>query len=114
MKVGHWRDVQPQVFDSEDAKAIKRVLIGRRLGAPNYVMRLFTLPKGGYSPYHSHPWEHEVFVVKGKIKLKGEKEEHVLEEGSFAFVEPNEKHQFVNSGDEEAMFICVIPLSGGE
>ncbi len=114
MKVGHWKEVEPQVFEGEDVKAVKRVLIGRKFGAPNYVMRLFTLPVGGFTPFHSHPWEHEVFVLKGRVRLKGDGEEYILEEGNFALVMPNEKHGFENIGDGEAMFICVIPNSGGE
>ena len=110
MKVGKWKEVEPIIYDSEDAKAFKRVLIKTE----NYVMRLFTLPKGGFTPFHSHDWEHGVFVLKGKIKLKGESEEHILEKGYFAFVPPNEKHGFENVGEGEAKFICVIPSKGGE
>ncbi len=114
MKVGHWKDVEPVVYDNEKAKAVKRVLIGKKDGAENFVMRLFTLPVGGHSPYHTHDWEHEVFVIKGKIELKGEDESYILEEGCFAFVPPGEKHCFKNAGDSEALFICVIPIKGGE
>ena len=115
LKVGHWKDVEPEIYDSKDAKAEKRVLIGRKLGAENYVMRLFTLPVGGYTPHHTHDWEHEVFVIKGKIELRGEEgESYTLEEGNFAFVPPNALHGFRNVGDTEAQFICVIPTKGGE
>ena len=41
-------------------------------------------------------------------------EEEALKEGSFVFVEPNEKHQFKNNSNKTARFICVIPKSGGE
>ncbi len=110
MKVGYWEDVTPIVYDDESARALKRVLIKTE----NYVMRLFTLPVGGFTPYHSHDWEHGVFVLEGKIKLRGENEEHILKEGNFAFVPPNEMHGFENIGDSEARFICVIPSKGGE
>jgi quercetin dioxygenase-like cupin family protein len=110
VKVGHWKDVDPIVFNDENAKALKRVLIKTE----NYVMRLFTLPVEGFTPFHSHDWEHGVFVLKGKIKLKGKDKEHILEEGNFAFVSPNEFHGFENIGQEEAQFICVIPSKGGE
>ena len=114
LKVGHWKDVEPIIYDDENAKAEKRVLIGKKLGAENYIMRLFTLPVGGYTPYHTHDWEHEVFVLEGKLELKGEEETYVLEPGSFAFVPANEKHSFKNIEDTEVKFICVIPAKGGE
>ena len=34
----------------------KRVMIGPQQGAPNFVMRVFDLPPGASSPYHSHDW----------------------------------------------------------
>ena len=116
MKKGHFSQVSPQIFDEGSIKGVeKRVLIGLKEGAPNFVMRLFTMEPGGHTDYHSHPWEHEVFVVEGEITVVGpDGKEETLKEGSFVFVEPNEKHQFKNNSNKTARFICVIPKSGGE
>lgn len=89
--------------------AVKRVLIGPNQGAPTFIMRLFTLTEGGFSPYHTHPWEHEVFVLAGEGTVKGAAEEKHVRAGDFIFVPPNEEHQFLNSGNEEFEFLCVIP-----
>jgi len=94
------------------ANTKKRVLIGPDQGAPNFIMRLFTLEQGGFSPYHTHPWEHEAFVLSGRGTVKGKDGETQVEAGDFVFVPPNEEHQFLNSGEEPFEFLCIIPKSG--
>ncbi|MEN3042942.1 MAG: cupin domain-containing protein [Fervidobacterium sp.] len=112
MKIGNISEMQPQEIDG--GRILKRVLIGPRDGAPNFVMRLFTLQPGASTPYHTHPWEHEVFIIEGEIEVVQKDGRTKLSKGSFVFVEPNEEHQFHNCGDKEASFICVIPKAGGE
>lgn len=115
--IGKAMDVKPITYD-DGGKTVKgahkRVLIGNNLDAPNFVMRLFTLEKDGFSPKHSHDWEHEVFVLKGKLEVFNGEEYIIAEEGDFVFVPPNVEHQFKNISDGESQFICVIPKSGGE
>ena len=91
---------------------VKRILIGPNQGAKNYVMRLFTLGKGGATPYHTHPWEHEAFIVKGDCLIRSGKDEITVTAGDFAYIPPNEAHQFLNAGVDELEFICVVPISG--
>ena len=90
----------------------KRVLIGPAQEAQNYVMRLFTLGKDGVTPYHAHPWEHEVFVLAGKGAVRAEDGDHLIEKGDFAYVPPNEAHQFLNVGEDALEFICIVPING--
>ena len=114
--VGRAEEVEPVVYNGEEVRGVKkRVLIGpSKQGAENFIMRLFTLEEGGYTPKHTHPWEHEVFVVEGEVELETEDGVYKLSEHSYAFVKPNEIHQFRNAGSGPASFICVIPVSGGE
>jgi len=104
-------------LDLSDGKAVvnasKRVLIGPEQGAPTFIMRLFTVGEGGFSPYHTHPWEHEAFVLAGEGIVKGTHGETPVRAGDFIFVPPNEEHQFLNSGKEPFEFLCVIPKSEG-
>ncbi len=108
--------VLPRIYD--DAPAVrgvkKRVLIGPRQGAPRFVMRHFTLAPGGYSPEHVHPWEHEVYVLSGKGRVRMSDGAAELGAEDFAFVPPMEKHQFLNASDEPFEFICVVPLAGDD
>lgn len=112
MKIGSTSEMQPQEIDG--GKILKRVLIGPRDGAPNFVMRLFTLQPGASTPYHTHPWEHEVFVVEGELEVVSKDGVTKVSNGAFVYVEPGEEHQFRNPSDAPASFICVIPKAGGE
>lgn len=84
-------------------------LLGKEIGVPNYEMRYFEMPPGNKTTPGSHPWEHEVFVVKGKGIVKGNNEEYTLRIGDAIYIAPNEHHQFINNGETTFGFICVIP-----
>lgn len=71
-------------------------------------MGIFEIKPGSSTPFHSHKWEHEVFVLSGRGKVKDERGETQVGEGDF--VAPNERHCFTNAGDDNFRFICVIPL----
>jgi len=92
----------------------KQVLIGQKQGATNFVMRLFTLAEGGSSPYHTHPWEHEVFILSGSGSVKSAHGTAAVEPKDFVYVPPNDEHQFLNTGSEPFEFICLVPASGEE
>ena len=46
-----------------------RWLIGEDSGAPNFFLRLFEVEPGGHTPFHSHPFEHEVYVLSGEGRI---------------------------------------------
>ena len=85
-------------------------LITSEMGAPNFEMRYIEIPPGGKTSDGSHPHEHEVFVVKGNGVIKGEDREEKLIPGRAIFVQGNERHQWINRSNNEALgLICVIP-----
>ena len=88
-----------------------RWLVSDRDGAPNFYMRLFEVSPGGYTPYHAHKGEHEIFILEGEGQLNTEDGTRPLTAGSFAFVPEGEKHQFMNTGERPMKFICVVPKS---
>ena len=112
MKVNHYERVDSQPVDMEGASGCSvRWLVSESDGAPNFAMRQFEVAPGGFTPRHSHPYEHEVFVLAGRgIVIEGEKE-HALNEGDVVFVKPNEIHQFRNVGKEPMKFLCLVPNS---
>ena len=82
-------------------------------GAPSFALRLFELEPGAATPHHSHPYEHEVYVLSGHALLREKAEERNLNPGDTVLVLPNDLHQFVNSGQEPLKFLCAIPLPAG-
>ena len=107
MKVSNYLDTKPiQVL----AGVVKREVITADDGAPHFCMRVFELEPGSSIPLHSHPWEHEIFVLSGQgVALSEDGETQVVKE-NVIFVPPNERHGFINNGNEVLRFICVIPL----
>ncbi len=94
---------------SEAQNATIKILIGEKEGALNFIMRYFCINPKGSTPYHSHDWEHEIFILKGKGVIRGENALYTVEAGSFAYIPPNEKHSFENPFDEPLEFLCIIP-----
>jgi quercetin dioxygenase-like cupin family protein len=91
-----------------------RWLVGESDGAPNFAMRQFEVAPGGYTPKHSHPYEHEVFVLHGQgVVLEGNTE-HPLKSGDVVYVAPNDIHQFRNTGDATLRFLCLVPNSASK
>ena len=91
-----------------------RVVAGPAEKAPTFVMRVFEIEKGSATPLHTHPWEHEVFILEGKGILKSGDKEIPLAEGDAAIVLPNEQHSFINAGKNMLRLICVVPLVDGK
>ncbi len=86
-----------------------RWLISKDLGAPNFAMRLFEVAKGGFSPLHTHPWEHEVFVLEGEGVVFDGKKTTPFRPCDVVYVPPDEWHQFKNTGNKTLKFLCLIP-----
>jgi quercetin dioxygenase-like cupin family protein len=105
------REVEPQAMEMQGAhKVTMRVVLGPDQGAPTFVMRLFEVEQGGYTPMHAHDWEHEVFILDGEGELASPDGRLPLHPGVAAVVLPGETHQFVNVGDRVLRFLCIIPV----
>ncbi len=113
MIVKKYKEVEKSAVVKDGVKDVSiRWLIGKDTGAPNFYMRLFEVEPGGHSPYHSHPWEHEVYVLEGEGQLKTKDGSIPLAKDDFALVLPGEDHRFENSGTTPLKFLCVIPKEG--
>jgi quercetin dioxygenase-like cupin family protein len=77
-------------------------------------MRQFEVGPGGHTPKHHHPYEHEVYVLAGQGEIYEGDSPHAIEAGDVVFVEPDEVHQFRNTGDSPLKFICLVPNSAGQ
>ena len=90
----------------------KAVVMSEKEGWHDHTLRVFTLGPGGFTPRHSHDWEHFNYVMKGKGRLRIGDTVHDLAEKDFAVVPCNIEHQFENPYDEEFEFICIVPNRG--
>ncbi|HKK01418.1 MAG TPA: cupin domain-containing protein [Desulfuromonadales bacterium] len=94
------------------SNVMKQLLVGRDEGWADHAMRLFTVGKGGHTPKHSHPWPHINYIVSGCGELLVDSKKHEVKAGSVAYVPDDVKHQFTNPGDEDFIFICIVPNRG--
>lgn len=113
MIVAHEKDLKGLEMQGDLVKnVVKKVLISPKEGWEGYVMRVFDIDAGGYTPKHSHLWPHINYVIKGKGILHLDGIDHEVEAGSYAYVPGNKIHQFSNRGEEQLSFICIVPEEG--
>jgi quercetin dioxygenase-like cupin family protein len=111
MKITHHTAVESQTVDMPGASKTKvRWLIGPP-AAPNFAMRQFEIEPGGHTPRHHHDYEHEVYVLEGTGIVTEGDEAHPLKPGDVVFVQPNDVHQFRNTGSKTLKMLCLIPNS---
>ncbi len=87
-----------------------KLLIGRDDQAPNFAMRHFSVEKGGYTPRHQHPWEHEVLVLSGTGEAECGGEVQQIKGGDGLLIPSNDLHQFRNNSDSPLELLCVVPV----
>jgi len=108
MKHTHFTKVPAEDMSAGGAQGVRlRLLIGADDGAPNFAMRLISFAAGGRSPHHSHPYEHETFIVSGSGSVEIDGETISLEQGDAVYVPADAVHHF--EAREGMEMICVIP-----
>lgn len=85
-----------------------RWLITHRDGARNFSMRLITVPKGQSTPYHSHDYEHEIYVLEGRGEAVLDSETISVERDSFLFIPGGVKHTI--AAKDFMKMVCVVPI----
>jgi quercetin dioxygenase-like cupin family protein len=105
VKVLNYREVTP---DTEVPGVALRTVISAA-EAPRFAMRVFEVEVGGSTPFHTHDWEHEVFILSGRGKVRGADGERELSADDAVFVAPGEEHCFTNTGEDVLRFVCCIP-----
>lgn len=110
-KVVHYSDVPSQVFgDEAPGTSIRWLIDDDHDGAPVYALRIIEVEAGGHTPRHSHPFEHENFVVEGEGRVWINGEWHALKPGDVVFVPGNTEHTYENTGKTTFKFLCGIPV----
>ena len=111
MKHINYNEVPLEQVNIDGAKGANiRWLVGEKDGAQNFAMRMFEVDINGHTPYHTHSFEHEIFVLSGEGVLKTKDSEKPMKPWEVIFVDPNLDHQFINIGKEPLIFLCSVPL----
>ncbi len=110
MKLVSFDQVELEDVNVEGAKGAHiRWLISQKDNAPNFALRMFEIEVGGQTPFHKHPWEHEVFVLEGNGALVTDLGEKEFKRYDVIYVDPSTNHQFKNIGETTMKFLCIIP-----
>jgi quercetin dioxygenase-like cupin family protein len=108
MKHIHYLDEKAEEISEAGAKGIKmRTVIGEKDGAPNFYMRIVSFEPGGQSPNHSHPWEHENYIIKGRGILEVDGKTVNVQPGNVIYIPPNANHYY--QAIDAMELICLIP-----
>lgn len=75
MVIKSYRDVSPTSYQGVPEGVQIREMITADDGAPTFAMRVFDVQKGAATPYHTHTWEHEVYIISGtgRCERKGKR-----------------------------------------
>ncbi|QEN09751.1 cupin domain-containing protein [Oceanispirochaeta crateris] len=97
----------------EGAKnVIKQTAITGAEGWDGWSMRIFTLKKEGFTPFHAHDWPHINYIISGTGTLFIDGKEQSVKAGDTAYVNGGEEHQFKNAGNDDFSFVCIVPEEG--
>jgi len=90
-------------------------LISDNDGSQGIYMRKFTMQPGADMKLHSHPnTEHLQYYLKGEVKLHMGDDEYEVGEGDSIFIPAGVRHKYKNIGEEEAVFLCIVPGGNSE
>ena len=113
MKHVHYTQVEGQAGDAPGVEGVQvRWLISSEDGAPTFYMRRFELEPGGHTPRHTHPWEHEVYILEGEGTVLCEAAEERFRPGDVIYIPGGEEHRFVADAGGAVAFLCLIPKEG--
>lgn len=111
MDVKSVQSVSAHSMSMEGAEGVTmRVMFSDQTGAPNFAMRVFEVKPGGHTPFHHHPYEHEVLILEGEGQLQSEQGPKPFKAGDAVYIAPDEKHQFRNTSGANLKFLCMIPI----
>ena len=84
-------------------------------GCPRYALRLMEIGSEGYTSFHCHEEEHEMFFVEGNgIVVDENKNENTITAGDALYIPPREYHQIKNCEKNILKIICTVPIFPGK
>lgn len=112
MKIKNIETVPLETVTMEGVEQTKiQWLFGPDDEVPTFAMRRFVMEPGGSIPLHGHPWEHEIFILRGEAEVFTDSEKRTVGPGDALFVPPDEPHGYRNIGEVDLEFLCIVPNS---
>ena len=109
MIIKSYKNVVPTSYQGVPEGVQIREMITAQDGAPTFAMRVFDVQHGASTPYHTHAWEHEVYIISGTGRVRTEGKETPFKAGDSVYIAPNEQHCFVADSTTPIQMICCIP-----
>lgn len=109
MVIKSYKDVSPTRYEGLSNGVQIREMITTQDGAPTFAMRIFDVTPGTATPYHTHAWEHEVYIISGSGRVRAEGKETSFKAGDSIYIAPNEQHCFIADPSAAVQMICCIP-----
>jgi len=84
-------------------------ILGRIIfSSENVMFLLVEIEPRGVVPEHSHPHEQMGICLKGKAEFRSGEESVIVDEGTFYWIKPGEKHSVRSLVDEISVFLDVF------
>lgn len=113
MKKGNQKGVPPLPAPIPGAEGTYiQWLIAEPEGARHFYMRRAIIEEGTRVPNHSHPEDHEIFVLGGEGRVECDGRTETMRPGDFIFIPGGRTHRYENTGPGELTFICCINKVG--
>jgi len=104
------KEEKVEMYDSEGVHI--QWLLSKNEGSTVSTMRKYTIKSKGKIPFHNHPWEHIIYVLKGTCEVLSGDTTTSAKSGDAIFIPEYEKHAYVNNSDDDFVFLCIIPNEG--
>jgi len=109
MLIRSYKDVAPARYQAVPDGVEVREMITAQDGVPNFAMRVFDVQPGASTPFHTHPWEHEVYIISGTGYVRTDGNETPFKPGDSVYIAPNEQHGFRADAAGPVQMICCVP-----
>jgi quercetin dioxygenase-like cupin family protein len=109
MLIKNYRQVRAEPVLQEPGVTV-RWLVSELDETPHYALRLYEIEPGWATAAHTHYWEHQVLVLTGRGAVIASDQEALLGEGDMVYIPPQERHQFVNRGEQPFRFLMALPI----
>ena len=90
-----------------------QVLLGPGEGAPNFVMRRFTMEEGGGIPLHTNRVEHEQYVLRGRARIRIGEDRYEVGADDTLYIPAGVEHAY-EVLEAPFEFLCVVPNAPDE